>query len=71
MMAAVDFLVAFTERTADGSDQRRTATLAAAHDDPIGAYREASLRWLSGSAASVRYNLEVRPLTVARARRRA
>lgn len=61
-MGDVDFLVAFTERAQDGSDQRRTVRLAAAAPDPIAAYREASRRWLSGSAAGHRYNLEVRPL---------
>lgn len=62
MMVAVDFLVAFTERRPDGSDTRRTELLAAAAPDPIAAYRAAHRQWLSGSAASSRYNLEVRPL---------
>lgn len=57
----------FTERAQDGSDQRRTARLATDATDPIAAYREASQRWLSGSAAGHRYNLEVRPLAAAAA----
>lgn len=67
-MAAVDFLVAFTERAPDGSDQRRTLTMAAPHDDPIAAYRTAHQQLLSGSAAGLRYNLEVRPLVGAGSR---
>lgn len=59
-MDGVDFLVAFTERTPDGADQRRTERLTT-DAGLIGAYREASRRWMSGSAASVRYNLAVWP----------
>lgn len=60
-MGAVDYAIVFTERRPDGSDQRRTERLAT-DADQIGAYREASRRWLSGSAAATRYNLEVRLL---------
>jgi len=59
-MGDVDFLVAFTERRPDGSDTRRTEQLSS-DAGLIGAYREASRRWMSGSAASTRYNLEVTP----------
>lgn len=65
-MGDVDFLVAFTERAPDGSDKRRTERLASAVPDPIAAYRAAHRQWLSGSAASTRYNLEVRALASSR-----
>lgn len=60
-MVDVDFLVAFTERAPDGSDQRRTERFAT-DAGLIGAYRAAHQQYMSGSAASVRYNLEVLPL---------
>jgi hypothetical protein len=63
MMVPVDFLIVFTERTPDGSDQRRTIRLDSAGPDPVAAYREASARFLSGSAAGHRYNLVVEPVT--------
>ena len=63
-MVPVDFLVAFTERAPDGRDTRRTERLAAAAPCPIGAYREAAARWMSGSAAGLRYNLVVQPADV-------
>lgn len=58
-MGSVDFVIAFTERAPDGSDQRRTERLATAAPCPVAAYREATARWMSGSAAGHRYNLVV------------
>lgn len=59
-MTGVDYLVEFLERGPDGAPTRRTERLAT-DADQIGAYREASRRWLSGSAAGYRFNLAVMP----------
>lgn len=60
-MPDVDYTVVFIERAPDGRPQQRTELLPGAPVDPAAAYRDAHRRWMSGSAAAVRYNLQVRP----------
>lgn len=57
-MRDVKYLVAYLEH-APGQEPERRITQFSHSGDTVAAYREAYLRWMSGSAAASRSNLEV------------